>query len=304
MMNTNNVDQDEKTRIDNPAGKNEQTNGGPTPNSSNQDKKKPTVSKAGMGVVGAGVAVGAVVGAAANYSAAAMGLSEESEDGTGTASHISSSADDFDGSKIPVANNVTDDMSFGEAFATAREETGAGGYFLWHGKWYGTYNSDEWSNMSPEYQNSYSSYPGQHYDTPSSSVSEETPIVINETEPVVVSEEEPVVVSEEELLVVLDENENPVVVSDDDQSGIEVLGYDDNADADYTEIVVEETDAVVVDFDADNSSDVVILDNTTDSPDVYEVEIAYDTSDQITDDFASNDMPDYINDGNIDSFTA
>ena len=49
----------------------------------------------------------------------------------------------------PLATTVTDDMSFGEAFAAARAELGPGGFFVWNGSAYNTYMSDEWAAMSP-----------------------------------------------------------------------------------------------------------------------------------------------------------
>ena len=45
---------------------------------------------------------------------------------------------------------VSDDLSFGEAFAQARAEVGPGGVFHWHGGIYNTYSVDEWKNMSVE----------------------------------------------------------------------------------------------------------------------------------------------------------
>ncbi len=45
---------------------------------------------------------------------------------------------------------VNDDMSFGEAFAAARAEVGPGGVFHWHGGIYNTYTADEWNAMSIE----------------------------------------------------------------------------------------------------------------------------------------------------------
>lgn len=50
---------------------------------------------------------------------------------------------------VPVATSVNDDMSFGEAFAAARAEVGAGGVFEWHGKIYNTYYAEEWEALSP-----------------------------------------------------------------------------------------------------------------------------------------------------------
>ncbi|MCM1291476.1 MAG: hypothetical protein NC201_04170 [Prevotella sp.] len=57
---------------------------------------------------------------------------------------------------VKVAHNVTDDMSFDEAFAAAREEVGPGGAFEWHGKVYGTYTSSEWNSMSAAERNEWS----------------------------------------------------------------------------------------------------------------------------------------------------
>ncbi len=54
--------------------------------------------------------------------------------------------------KVQVATAVSDDMSFGEAFAAAREEVGPGGCFEWHGRVYGTYTADEWNGMTAEQQ--------------------------------------------------------------------------------------------------------------------------------------------------------
>ena len=49
---------------------------------------------------------------------------------------------------MDVATSVDDSMSFGEAFAAARHEVGAGGLFVWHGQTYGTYYKEEWDAMS------------------------------------------------------------------------------------------------------------------------------------------------------------
>lgn len=55
----------------------------------------------------------------------------------------------------PVATGVTDEMSFSEAFATARAEVGPGGAFSWHGQVYGTYNKAEWDELSDEQKGEY-----------------------------------------------------------------------------------------------------------------------------------------------------
>lgn len=50
--------------------------------------------------------------------------------------------------EMPYAYNVHDDMSFGEAFKSAREEIGGGGgFFEWKGHSYNTYTTEEWNEM-------------------------------------------------------------------------------------------------------------------------------------------------------------
>lgn len=56
---------------------------------------------------------------------------------------------------LDIADNVNDNMSFAEAFATAREEVGAGGIFYWQGKPYGTYYESEWNSMSEDDKSDY-----------------------------------------------------------------------------------------------------------------------------------------------------
>lgn len=48
----------------------------------------------------------------------------------------------------PVAYDVSDNMTFDQAFAAARAEVGPGGVFSWHGGIYGTYYETEWDAMS------------------------------------------------------------------------------------------------------------------------------------------------------------
>lgn len=81
-------------------------------------------------------------------------LSDSNADGiydTSTAIPVESSVSSDPGSQswnpntAPMASpgTVTDDMSFGEAFASAREEMGPGGVFVWHGQYYNTFYAEE-----------------------------------------------------------------------------------------------------------------------------------------------------------------
>lgn len=74
---------------------------------------------------------------------------------------------------MQVATSVNDDMSFGEAFATARAEVGPGGCFEWHGQLYGTYTAEEWNSMSAEERAEYSNhFSWNHIDHSSSNVAQ------------------------------------------------------------------------------------------------------------------------------------
>ena len=48
-----------------------------------------------------------------------------------------------------------DSMSFGHAFAAAREATGPGGFFEWRGNLYNTYTKEEWDGLSEEEQHDF-----------------------------------------------------------------------------------------------------------------------------------------------------
>lgn len=88
------------------------------------------------------VAIGGGIGILLGASAAAVAQ---------TLSNSSTPDEDVDVEPVDsvnVAGNVSDGMSFGEAFAAARSELGPGGMFTWHGNSYSTYTADEWDGMS------------------------------------------------------------------------------------------------------------------------------------------------------------
>lgn len=105
-----------------------------------QESKRSTRVKKVAGVAGvaaAGVAAGAV------FTSMASG-----DDAKTTQANAADKAH----TAVPAGNvkvaEVSDDMSFDEAFASARKQVGAGGVFEWRGKLYGTYYKNEWDNMS------------------------------------------------------------------------------------------------------------------------------------------------------------
>lgn len=58
-------------------------------------------------------------------------------------------------SDVQIAFNVHDNMSFDEAFASARNETGPGGFFNYKGDTYSTFYKEEWEGMSPSNKEDY-----------------------------------------------------------------------------------------------------------------------------------------------------
>lgn len=54
-----------------------------------------------------------------------------------------------------LSTSVTDDMTFQEAFDSAREELGGGNFFIWNGNLYGTFYQEEWEALTEEQQGDY-----------------------------------------------------------------------------------------------------------------------------------------------------
>lgn len=110
-----------------------------------QPIREPQSEKTGWKKVAIGSAAGILLGAGAIYAVSG----EEKQDAASTAS--SPTAD-----KQPVkVGEVSEDMSFTDAFNSARAQVGAGGVFHWHGGIYSTYTTDEWDQMTAESRESY-----------------------------------------------------------------------------------------------------------------------------------------------------
>lgn len=96
-------------------------------------KWKKTAAMAGVGAAGIAGGIGLSAMASADDAKESADLAEK---------HTVKPVGD-----VKVAE-VNDEMSFSEAFASARKQVGAGGVFEWRGKQYGTYYKTEWDSMS------------------------------------------------------------------------------------------------------------------------------------------------------------
>jgi PHD/YefM family antitoxin component YafN of YafNO toxin-antitoxin module len=149
----------------------------------------------------------------------------------------------------PVAH-VSNDMSFAEAFASARAQVGPGGVFSWHGGVYGTYYETEWDAMSD----------GQRMEYAQSVHTEMPPRVYIEQHPIAeVHYHEPDV-------VIIEHHEPDVVIVNQPADDMHVLARG----------TVAGHEAVAVDVTGNNDPDVMIID-ADDSHSLTEPDVVIDT---------------------------
>ena len=157
-MDTNNTyyDNDEKTRLEGSVNTSANDDNGEdtayvTTTGSDNDLWR-SVFVGGVAGLVFGVGVSSLTAAAPH---AAANVDETGTDADETSVNIHNAIVDSD---ISFATSVNDDMSFSQAFATARTEVGAGGVFEWHGNLYGTFTADEWNGMSADDKHEYNSH--------------------------------------------------------------------------------------------------------------------------------------------------
>lgn len=217
---------------------------------------KSEVKKNGMSPLWQSVLVGGVpgilIGAGGTIGVEAIANSDSAEE-QGEAA-IQSEANVETSTEILEAHSVTDDMSFSEAFATARAEVGPGGAFVWHGQVYGTYRGDdpEWQEMSDEART-------EHSQEILSQV-HAVPYTPTENEPEIV----PAPATEDSGEI---EDVNPVAETAEDANDIDVhilgVGAVQAPDGSVAQVGVGTIDdhaAVFADTDGDDVVDTVLID--------------------------------------------
>lgn len=167
---------------------------------------------------------------------------------------------------IAIASQIEEQMPFGEAYAAAREETGPGGIFSWHGQVYNTYTVEEWQGLSlgqrQEFLSDVGYRPTQGTDLRDEEAPRSTPVGENgENEfPQIAENVEGTPASEEDVIAETEEIEPDyieLVIN-----GRPALGIDDDYDgvADAIIFVDEDTDILLafMDVEGDNRIDTVI----------------------------------------------
>lgn len=118
------------------------------------DKTENSSQKAGKGrkdnwrAVTLGGVTGILMGVSSKAFASMLG---ETAEGVDPDDNPTGATDSID---IPVAG-ANGEQSFGDAFAEARENLGAGGVFEWRGRLYNTYTAEEWQEMTADEQDGF-----------------------------------------------------------------------------------------------------------------------------------------------------
>ncbi|MDE7456953.1 MAG: hypothetical protein K2M96_09660 [Prevotella sp.] len=256
-----------------------------------------------------GIALGSISTAAVAATTNHQTEEGEAEDttlsGTNGAAHVDSS--------VPVAQ-VSDDMSFSEAFAAAREQVGSGGVFVWHGQVYNTYTAEEWDSMTPAEHAEFGSHVNVVYDEPARGTQTTTQEVPATTQEVPVTTQEVPVTTHEAPVVAVEEP----VVEVEPEPQIEVLDYETltNEDGSQVDLAVISCDGQQVglyDVNRDGIADLLAMDENNDNQitpneieDISEEGISMQPfhDEYIAQNDSSLQGPDYINDGDVESYMA
>ena len=292
---------------------------------------KPVVIGGVSGIAFGGVATAAVA-ATTNHT------SEDAENGETTLTGVSGSAH-VDGS-VPVAQ-VSDDISFSEAFHAAHEQVGPGGVFVWHGQVYSTFTEDEWNSMTPAEQAEFGNHVHVQYDEPSHASAQ--PVAQSAHAVEVVSEPSTNTGTHAEQVANAETQEPQVTVAQqptntgnvpeggEDVIGgvspvepeVEVLAYEtisneDGNQMDLAVVSVGGQEMGIYDVNQDGTADLMAID-ANNNQQIEENEIHDISSENISmqalhDDYIAQDdlsmqgpdyiEPDYINDGNVDNYLA
>jgi len=269
--------------------------------------------------VAVGGVTGILLGVSATLFASATPVEEqgeaprpESDNGGGTAPQHASAY-----TEVHFASSVSDDMSFGQAFAAARSEVGSGGAFEWRGNVYSTFTAEEWNGMSDGERADYGSHVQGHAAHHAASPATHTAQTTHGSEEVevVTAQHDGQHGSQQhnggltgQLGGVSPAGDEVDVVGADD-SEVQVLGvvHNDETGANIGGMVIDGQEFILVDVDGDQTFDLMGSDLNGDGQ--FAANEVVDISDQgitvshlSTDDafYAQNETePDYINDADV-----
>ena len=174
---------------------------------------------------------------------------------------------------LVMAMDADQNLSFKQAFDTARAELGPGGVFTWRGNIYNTYTADEWHAMSNEERNLFATRVKP--EVSAAEVDEEiadndenvvTEAESEETEEVEVEE---VAVAEDNVEAEEDDTANVSLASWDDlvneDNDVRIIGYEDVEIGDGRTVAVQGLEVngqrvAIIDVDKDGVADLAMSD--------------------------------------------
>lgn len=292
-MNTNNIDNertqydanlDERTQIDNTERTQRTENAEQHNNAAPSQPAQPIKKGPKVGRILGGAAAGVALGAAATVLSSGTPVD-------GAEANGGEEVPTWSDGEVPVAHGVNDDMSFTEAFNTARTEVGPGGAFEWHGNIYHTYNKAEWDNMSAEDKAAF----GQHFSWTGSATAQNDEVeVVNvhtaghttghtaghtadhatahaETAQTETAQAQPVAQGpqgDEPNYITGNQGPQPQPVASNEphtvseESEVQILGvsHDDETGYTFAQLSVDNHDAIMVDINGDHEFDVLAVD--------------------------------------------
>lgn len=288
-MNTNNIDNertqydanlDERTQIDNTERTQRTENAEQHNNAAPSQPAQPIKKGPKVGRILGGAAAGVALGAAATVLSSGTPVD-------GAEANGGEEVPTWSDGEVPVAHGVNDDMSFTEAFNTARTEVGPGGAFEWHGNIYHTYNKAEWDNMSDDDKAAF----GQHFSWTGSATAQNDEVeVVNahtahhttghtaghataqtETAQTETVQAQPVAQGpqgDEPNYITGNQGPHPQPVASNEphtvseESEVQILGvsHDDETGYTFAQLSVDNHDAIMVDINGDHEFDVLAVD--------------------------------------------
>lgn len=245
------------------------------------DEKQAKKTKDDWKKAAIGAASGVLIGGVASVLMGMTNAEQEPENETESNNHREElSNPEWVDDQVQVATSVSDDMSFGEAFATARAEVGPGGCFEWHGQVYGTYTADEWNSMTAEQRAEYSDhFSWNHIDHSSSHVAQHSTEHNSSSSPVHSDHDQTVTVNDDDIEVVSvnhNDNQSNLTQTDTHQSlnqtevvdvspvdsEIEILGvvHDNETGANIGGMTVDGQEVFLIDVDGNMEFDYMAAD--------------------------------------------
>ncbi len=251
--------------------------------------------------VGAGVLIGGV-------SSFLMSMAENKPGGIGSHGKDNLTHPEWVDGEIDIATSVNDNMTFDEAFATARAEVGPGGAFEWRGQIYGTYSMTEWNQMSAAEKAEFGShFSWNHIDNTNSVVgnhiSDNTIHNTDIHQPIISDEQIEHELDQQIAASVMPESDDEPYLahSVDGTAGsfdqnIEILGvsFDNDANAPIGKMTIDGQEVILVDIDNDRQFDYMAVDvdnngviDTEEITPIHDEHMSVDDLVGLSDDFLS-----------------